>query len=85
MTEDTYYTQENFNLSYTDNQKQARRVIIGLRNVLGYSIAEMAEICEIKEDKLNNMELGNTSISLLDLAMILDKTGLIRFCIQKRE
>lgn len=72
MTEQSPYTEENFNLSYESKQKELRRLIISLRSRRRLSVAETAHKSGIDEEKLNAFELGNEKISLLEFAKILD-------------
>lgn len=72
MTEHSYYSEENFNLSYDNKQKELRRLIISLRVRRNLSVAEMARKSGIDEEKLNAFELGYEKISLLEFTQILD-------------
>lgn len=46
MTESSYYSEENFNLSYEERQKELRRMIISMRCNRHLSVAELAEKAE---------------------------------------
>lgn len=76
MTEEAYYSEENFNLSYESRQKEMRRILIRFRCGRHWSCEELAEKCGIEADKINQMEIGNERISLLDFAKILDVCGI---------
>lgn len=76
MTEETYFTEENFNLSYSENQKEMRRILITFRVAKRWSLQDMAEAADINEEKLNKMELGDEKINLLDFARVLAAAGM---------
>lgn len=78
MTEDRYYTEENFNLSYENRQKELRRMLISLRIRMKLSLEELAKITEISLEDLNDMELGNKKIELFDFAKIICASGIIK-------
>lgn len=79
MTEDRYYTEENFNLSYENWQKELRRMLISLRIRMKLSLEELAKITEISLEDLNDMEWGNKKIELFYFAKVICASWIIKY------
>ncbi|MDR1026077.1 MAG: helix-turn-helix transcriptional regulator [Lactobacillus sp.] len=67
---------ESFDFSYPRKQQEAQHLLIKIRAAAGISLDDISKKTSLSVDRLNNIELGEETFTLLEFCQILEACGL---------